>query len=313
MNKYAFHLCAVLLAALVSPKLSAQTTICQANPVLDQNEQATGIALDAQRHAWVAFFAGNFIGELIQETNGSCVIGVIYVGTNPNGMAFDGTDLWVSNYGSDNVYKVSPSSSSVVGSSTVGSGPRGVVFDGTFIWVANYLSNTVTKIQPSNGAVLGTFAVGSGPYFMAVNTASQTIWVANRNSNTVTELNQSGGILNTIATQSQPQFLAFDGTNMWVSCYSSKTVEEISPSGSILRSVNVSSFGQPTGLTWDSDDGLIWGVTHSRYLYSITPSTGGVTGNFFGGSALFDILYDGTFNRLYVTDIGNGTVTELIP
>jgi YVTN family beta-propeller protein len=313
MNKYTFHLCVVLLAALVSPKLGAQTTVCQANPVLGQNEIAKGIALDGQGHAWIAFSAGNFIGEFIQESNGSCVIGqkIPIPGSGPNGIAFDGTYLWVSNYYSNTVSKVSISSSSVVGTFTVGSGPRGVVFDGTFIWVANYLSNTVTKLQPSNGAVIGTFAVGSGPYFMAVNTANHTIWVPNLNSNTVTELNQSGRIVNTISTQGEPVFLAFDGTNMWVSSYTSETVEEFSPSGAILRVVNVSSFGSPTGLTWDSVDGRIWGVSCSRYLFSIDESTGGVTGSFLGGGNLYDIIFNGSV--LYVTDIGNGVVTELNP
>jgi hypothetical protein len=41
----------------------------------------------------------------------------------------------------------------------VGSNPEGVAFDGTDIWVANYSSGTVTKLQASTGKVLGTFAV----------------------------------------------------------------------------------------------------------------------------------------------------------
>src|ERR1700735_4490471 len=46
---------------------------------------------------------------------------------------------------------------------SVGSGPQGVAFDGADIWVANSNSNTVTKLQANNGAVLGTFAVGTNP------------------------------------------------------------------------------------------------------------------------------------------------------
>jgi hypothetical protein len=48
-----------------------------------------------------------------------------------------------------------------------GSNPAGVAFDGTSIaaavWISNNSSNTVTKLRASDGALLGTFAVGSSP------------------------------------------------------------------------------------------------------------------------------------------------------
>ena len=45
----------------------------------------------------------------------------------------------------------------------MGSEPYGIAFDGANIWVANYGSNNVTKLRASDGAVLGTFAVGTNP------------------------------------------------------------------------------------------------------------------------------------------------------
>ena len=49
----------------------------------------------------------------------------------------------------------------VLGTFAVGSAPEGVAFDGTNIWVANTTSNNVTKLAASSGAVLGTFAAGT--------------------------------------------------------------------------------------------------------------------------------------------------------
>src|SRR4029077_19687998 len=40
---------------------------------------------------------------------------------------------------------------------SVGSYPIGVAFDGSNIWVANSGSNTVTKLRASDGTTLGTF------------------------------------------------------------------------------------------------------------------------------------------------------------
>src|SRR5580700_3898313 len=42
----------------------------------------------------------------------------------------------------------------------VGSQPDGVCFDGANIWTANFGDGTVTKLRASDGQVLGTFSAG---------------------------------------------------------------------------------------------------------------------------------------------------------
>ncbi|HTD23717.1 MAG TPA: hypothetical protein VK738_13750 [Terriglobales bacterium] len=54
----------------------------------------------------------------------------------------------------------------------VGNSPEGVAFDGANIWVANNNGNTVSKLRASDGAVLGTFAVGLSPYGVAFDGAN---------------------------------------------------------------------------------------------------------------------------------------------
>ena len=77
------------------------------------------------------------------------------VGTNPSHLAFDGANIWVTNFNSNNVSKIAVNTGTVLGPYPVGDTPRGVAFDGANIWVANYLSNNVTKLNPSDGASLG--------------------------------------------------------------------------------------------------------------------------------------------------------------
>jgi hypothetical protein len=41
--------------------------------------------------------------------------------------------------------------------------PNGIAFDGANIWVSNQIGNTVTKLRASDGSVLGVFPVGNFP------------------------------------------------------------------------------------------------------------------------------------------------------
>jgi hypothetical protein len=45
----------------------------------------------------------------------------------------------------------------------VGDNPYGIAFDGTNMWVSNNGDNTVTKLRANDGANLGTFSVGMAP------------------------------------------------------------------------------------------------------------------------------------------------------
>jgi DNA-binding beta-propeller fold protein YncE len=68
------------------------------------------------------------------------------VGTTPQGIAFDGTNIWVANAGSNDVTKLLASNGNRVGTYSVGSSPIAVAFDGANIWVTNYGSSSVTKL-----------------------------------------------------------------------------------------------------------------------------------------------------------------------
>jgi DNA-binding beta-propeller fold protein YncE len=108
------------------------------------------------------------------------------VGSHPQGICFDGANIWVANLGSDNVTKLKASDGSLVGTYAVGSSPFGICFDGANIWVANFGSDNVTKLKASDGSLVGTYAVGSHPLGICFDGAN--IWVANEGSNTVSKL-----------------------------------------------------------------------------------------------------------------------------
>jgi DNA-binding beta-propeller fold protein YncE len=85
------------------------------------------------------------------------------VGTDPTGIAFDGANIWVTNFADATVSKLRANDGALLGTFAVGSKPYNAAFDGANIWVTNQGDNNVTKLRASDGAVLGTFAVGSPP------------------------------------------------------------------------------------------------------------------------------------------------------
>ncbi|HKA37774.1 MAG TPA: S-layer homology domain-containing protein, partial [Thermoanaerobaculia bacterium] len=84
--------------------------------------------------------------------------------TSPTGILFAGDTFWVTDQGAGKLLRVG-SIGNVLQTVTVQALPFQSVFDGTNIWVPNFGSDTVTVVRAFNGAVLQTLtAVGlSGP------------------------------------------------------------------------------------------------------------------------------------------------------
>ena len=167
----------------------------------------------------------NFGGNSLTKLRASdgLVLGTFMVGSGPVEVAFDGANIWVANLISSNVMKLR-SDGAVLGTFAVGTSPHGLAFDGTNIWVTSVINGSVTKLRASDGALMGTFAVGTGPQGVAFDGAS--IWVANYSSNNVTKLRASDGALQgTITVGSNPVGVAFDGANIWVANVGGNTVK----------------------------------------------------------------------------------------
>lgn len=135
--------------------------------------------------------------------------------------------------------KLRASDGALLATFPVGSTPEGILFDGSNIWVANLLSDTVTKLRASDGAPLGTFSAGDGGRDLAFDgdniwvadyyADSVHVWVANVGENTVMRLRLSdGAIQRTYRAESGSQFVLFDGASIWVSNFYRNTVDKIS-------------------------------------------------------------------------------------
>lgn len=64
------------------------------------------------------------------------------VGSRPQFIAFDGTNVWITNLGSNSVTKLRACDGEALGTFPTGTGPVGIVFDGANFWTANNTGST---------------------------------------------------------------------------------------------------------------------------------------------------------------------------
>jgi hypothetical protein len=67
------------------------------------------------------------------------------VSNGPQGIAFDGSSIWVSSFDDNSVTKVRASDGTNLGVFSVPGTPLSIAFDGANIWVTNAISNTVSR------------------------------------------------------------------------------------------------------------------------------------------------------------------------
>jgi hypothetical protein len=115
----------------------------------------------------------------------------------PYAIVYDGKYMWVT-LGMFNTVAKLAVTGAVVGTYPAGTGPNGIAFDGTNIWITDQVCacapgmtsgctscppGTVTKLSASDGANLGTFFVGARPQWLTHD--GTYLWVTNGSDDTV--------------------------------------------------------------------------------------------------------------------------------
>lgn len=151
--------------------------------------------LDASDGTWISTLSGGSYGF-----------------SEPYGIGFDGTDIWVANNGDgDSVTEFDASDSSWISTLQDCSAaapapdcgnygldaPAAVASDGTHIWVASILNGTVSEFDTSDGTLIRTLSGGDYGFNrpIGVIATATRIWVVNSGDTSVTELNASDGTL----------------------------------------------------------------------------------------------------------------------
>ncbi len=253
--------------------------------------------------------------ETIDESAGTFVVPVSLSATptvssladgfnQPDGVAFDGGDLYVSDLGTGTVIKVTPEGQK----STFASGfqnPVGLAFDATGnLYVANSVDNSVIMVTPKG--TMTTFASGfNTPFGLAFDGGN--LYVSDVGDDTVSKVTSAG--LSTFASGFDvPTALGFDSAgNLYVVNAGNNTVTKVTPTGQ--KSTFASGFNQPVGLTVDPAGDLYVANLGDNTVSEVT-AAGSISTLASGLSSPFGLAFDSARN-LYVANDGNNTVSEV--
>ena len=236
-------------------------------------------------------------------------VGTFAVGANPKGICFDGTNIWVTNYGDASVTALSALTGAVIGTYTVGNNSFQVCFDGTNIWVSNFGSNTVTKLLAATGAIIGTYTVGVNPLGLCFD--GTYMWVANYGGGSVTKLlAATGAVIGTYTLGGYAYGICFDGTYIWVTIRDvAGHVVKILPSTGATVSILFSGGQDPDGICFDGTN--IWVANiNGNNITKFSASTGAVIGTYPAGIQAYSLCFDGT--NIWVTNYGAASVTKFL-
>ena len=226
---------------------------------------------------------------------------VVPTGDGPQGIAFDGSHIWVANNLSSTVSKIDPATGTRVDYPTLAD-PEWLAFDGTSIWVTHFFSDNLSKIDPSNGARVD-YSAGDGPAALAFGAGS--MWVANYGADTVSKVNPSDGTRVDYPTGDGPTDVAFDGTSIWIANFNTDTASKMDPTNGTR--VDYPTGDGPSGVAFDGTS--IWVTNQNAGTVSRIDPVNGTKVDDATGQYPLGVAFDGT--NVWITNYGSDTVSKL--
>jgi len=237
--------------------------------------------------------------------------GLTTVGSHPELLQSDGTDVWVANTVSGTVSRVSESDGRLLDTWTGATDATGVLvaMGRVFVTGSNIDTNNLYMIDPSQTAgtvTTVTTGVGNGPWGIVFD--GNNIWTANTGGS-VSIITPGTWSVTTVTTGfSHPIGILFDGTNAWVTDQGDDTLKKLNADGSIAQSVTVGS--SPRFPVFDGHNVWVPNCFDSS-LTVVRGSDGAVLKTFSAGNGNQNGLnlpimaaFDG--QRVLVTNINNG-------
>ena len=183
-------------------------------------------------------------------------------GGNPIGITTDGINIWILDYGDDEVYKYTmvgiyvSSWSTVVGNLD----GRGIVTDGINIWVTDYLTDEVYKYD-MDGVYVSSWDTSiqtSNPFGIA--TDGINMWISDSNGDKVYKYTVDGVYITSwsmIVANNDSGDICTDGTNIWITDYGNDEIYKYDVDGVYVSSWDTSTqSNDPYSIT--ADDENMW-------------------------------------------------------
>jgi sugar lactone lactonase YvrE len=222
--------------------------------------------------------------------------------SDPDGLAFDGTNLWHTNphLMVGTIYKLDTLGNVIDSFDSPGDSPSGLTFDGTYLWSADRFNRKIYKLD-SRGNVIDSFdSPGSDPQGLTFD--GTFLWNADWDDLKVYQLDTSGNIVNSFATPGTgPNGLTFDGTSLWNTDFYDEKIYKLDTLGNIIDSFD-SPGDNPSGLTFDGT--YLWNADRwDLKIYKIEKPEPVLVG--LSKRRTFTVISDGTLNL----EIGKLSIT----
>lgn len=199
--------------------------------------------------------------------------GRVTTGSKPCGIIAAAGQVWVSNYGDDDLVTVDPDTLAVSDPIEVGASPCGLAHGAGSIWVENYGADTVSRVDAGTGELQETYEVGGAPYDVAF--AGGAAWVTNYADGTVSRIDADTGRTTTTRTGGTPIGIAPAGGRVWVGLGARGIAALDEATGRVWKRIRTGS-----GAGWTAyEDDRVW-VNVGQQTWEIDGRTGEVTGRY---------------------------------
>lgn len=236
-------------------------------------------------------------------TQGASNVALTAVGSGPEQVKSDGTDLWVANYVGATVSRVRASDGKLLATWTGANSAWGVLCAMGKVFVTGATSpGTLYQIdptQPAGSVTILSSSLGNAP--TGIGYDGQRIWTANAGSVSIITLNPMS--VTTPATKfASLTGIIYDGANIWVKDGSLSKLHKLDSNGLVLLTVEVG--GGPSFPAFDGTN--IWVPNSDSNTVSVVRATGSLAGTVLatlsvnGTSFPYSAAFDG--ERILVTN-----------
>jgi hypothetical protein len=271
---------------------------------------------------WTANNSGNSVTKISPTGATTTYTGV---GSEPEGIAFDGTNMWTANYGGNSVSEISPTGT-ITTYPGIGSEPEGIAFDGANMWVADYGSGDVTKVYlPVSGTssnytinteVAPSLAISMSDYALTTGQSAMVTFAFSSSSVPTSfnagEITAPNGTISNLATTSNP--LVYTATftpNANVSSNSNTISVNLSLATTTYAYSSYSISGFPDAIAFDGTN--MWTANPAFNSVTKISPTGGMTNYTYLDASVdpTDIAFDGT--NMWITNPSFNSVSKISP
>jgi transglutaminase-like putative cysteine protease len=187
-----------------------------------------------------------------------------------SGLTSDGSNLWVSDYKADTIYKLDPASGTILHQiASPGFWPMGLAWDGEHLWNVDRKQRKIFKIDSHDGTILET--IDAPCHFPeGLTWDGSTLWIGDDKEKKIMKLDLSDGtaVKKLDAPARSVNGLTYDGQYLWSSDRYLDEIYMIDPeSGGVI--IIIDSPGQyARGLAWHGN--YLWNVDYQNdSLYKI--------------------------------------------